>query len=119
MTKLELSYLTDIREVMPLTVSVIHNDLVSYLLTTGDDRVVHSKRDILIKGKTNFLLRVEAFFSLNIYYHEDLPYLVYIREKETRSGHIIINMEGIINGFDKRIFEMLKINEILKLPPNI
>jgi hypothetical protein len=51
MSKQELGYLTDIREIMPVTVSLIHNDLISYLLTTGDDKVVHSKRDILIKNK--------------------------------------------------------------------
>jgi hypothetical protein len=40
------------------------------------------------------LLRVEAFFSLNIYYPQDLPYMVFIRKMSTRSGHFIVNMEG-------------------------
>jgi hypothetical protein len=62
------------------------------------------------------LLRVEAFFSLNIYYPIDLPYMVFLKKLDNRSGHFIVNMEGQINGFDKRIFEMLKYTDILKMP---
>ncbi len=86
-----MDYMSSIKEIIPITISKIHDELVRYLLTTGDDKVVHSKRVILIKNKMNMLLKVEAFFSLNIHYPNEFPYIVFVKPIIHTSGHFIVN----------------------------
>jgi hypothetical protein len=67
---------------------------VKYLFTTSDDRVVHTKRQILVKNKNNMLARVEVFFSLNTYFKFDFPYMVFIKGISSISGSIIVDNQG-------------------------
>lgn len=43
---------------MPPTVAKIHDNLIKYLMTTGQDNILHSRRDLFLKRKNNFLMRV-------------------------------------------------------------
>ena len=55
----------DIRDIIPVCIATIHNDLVSYYLETGQDNVTHKIRDMFIKNKKNMLLNVSTFFHFN------------------------------------------------------
>ena len=85
---------------MPSFIGNEHDSFVKYLFTTSDDKVVHTKRQILVKNKNNLLARVEVFFSLNTYFKFDFPYMVFIKAVNSVSGQILVDKNGNIQGFD-------------------
>lgn len=74
-----MSYISHIKELMPHNIAVMHDDLIRFLLYTGEDYIVHTRREIFLKSKQNFLLKIEVFVDLNVYYPDELPYIFFIK----------------------------------------
>ncbi|KAL4429108.1 hypothetical protein ABPG74_015136 [Tetrahymena malaccensis] len=103
--KQEFQYINHIKEIMPITIAKIHDDLIKYLMTTGQDNIIHSRRDLFLRNKNNFLVRAQIFISLNLHYKEELPYVAFAKIIPTYSGFFVVNSNGIIEGIDQNIFE--------------
>ncbi|KAL4472304.1 hypothetical protein ABPG72_011665 [Tetrahymena utriculariae] len=103
--KQEFQYINHIKEIMPVTIAKIHDDLIKYLMTTGQDNIIHSRRDLFLRNKNNFLVRAQIFISLNLHYKEELPYVAFAKIIPTYSGFFVVNSNGIIEGIDQNILE--------------
>ena len=75
--------MTHIREVIPEPIAKMHDELVRYILTTGEDNIVHSRREIFLKNKANFIFRIEVFVDVNAYFPEEMPYIFFIKAVPT------------------------------------
>lgn len=60
--------MSSIKELMPAAIANVHDELIKYLLITGDDRMVNNYRTIYGKDKNNFVIKLEAFFAFNTHY---------------------------------------------------
>ena len=67
---------------------------------------------MFIKNKKNILINVETFFHFNSFYSEEFPFMVYVKGIPSYSGHFLVNQEDLVDGFDKRIFEMFHLLDI-------
>ncbi|EAS01645.2 hypothetical protein TTHERM_00933340 (macronuclear) [Tetrahymena thermophila SB210] len=103
--KQEFQYINHIKEIMPVTIAKIHDDLIKYLMTTGQDNIIHSRRDLFLRNKNNYLVRAQIFISLNLHYKEELPYVAFAKIIPTYSGFFVVNSNGIIEGIDQNTLE--------------
>lgn len=76
-------------------------------MTTGQDSILHSRRDLFLKKKNNFLIRAQVFIALNLHHNEELPYITFAKVLPTKSGFFVINNQGIIEGMDSNVLEKL------------
>lgn len=69
-------------------------------MTTGKDNIMHERREVFLKKRNNFLLRAQLFISLNLHFHEELPYIAFAKTIPTKSGFFVISNVGMIEGID-------------------
>ncbi|KAL4442859.1 hypothetical protein ABPG74_010748 [Tetrahymena malaccensis] len=115
--KQEFNYVTHIKDIMPTSIASIHDEIIRCMMTQGNDSIINNKRQIFLKNKSNFLIRVNVFISMNLYYSEELPFGVFVTPIETRSGFLFVTSQGNVEGMDSNILNQVGYNNIQNMPP--
>lgn len=114
--KQEFNYINHIKDLMPTTVSGIHDELIRCMMTVGNDGIVNNQRQIFVKHKTNILVRVKVFIGMNLYFQEELPFGVFVTPIQTKSGFLFITNQGYVEGLDFGFLNLIG-EEVTPLPP--
>ncbi|EAS02005.2 transmembrane protein, putative (macronuclear) [Tetrahymena thermophila SB210] len=115
--KQEFNYVTHIKDIMPTSIATIHDEIIRCMMTQGNDSIINNKRQIFLRNKSNFLIRVNVFISMNLYYTEELPFGVFVTPIETRSGFLFVTSQGNVEGMDNNILSQVGYNNVQNMPP--
>lgn len=85
------------------------------MMFSGNDTIIHAKREIFLKNKNNFLVRIKIYIDLNLHYHEDLPFIAFAEVIATQSGYLLISANNYVESMSRQFLIQLgykKINYI-------
>ena len=73
-SRTEFEYLHDIKDLMPITLGRVHDDMMTTMMIGNTTSILHNKRQVFLVSKNNFLLRAEVFLDINQAYPEEMPF---------------------------------------------
>jgi hypothetical protein len=69
----EFEYVDNINSIIPATFAgQIHDDIMMEFMRTGKDKVFNKLRDLFVRTKDNFLVKINVYITLNLLYPRDL-----------------------------------------------
>lgn len=115
-TDQEMSYISDIKDLMPYLIASRHDEFVEYLAHTNQNNLIHKLRQFFIKSKNNFIITLEVFADFNIFYDKDFPLIFFLKPMQYLSGKIMVSDQKMIQGFDQQIFLNIGQQEVKAIP---
>ncbi|KAL4504349.1 hypothetical protein ABPG72_009795 [Tetrahymena utriculariae] len=105
--KQEFHYVSDIKELMPMTLASVHDEVVRFMMIRGKYNVVHIARTVFLKNKFNFIFQVNIFADINFFYTEELPFIFLAKVVKSNSGFLIVSSRGQIEGICQNFFQKI------------
>jgi hypothetical protein len=100
-----------------MTISRIHDDIIKCMMTSGNDSIISNQRDVFLKSKTNFLVRVQIYISIDLLHDNEFPFINFVKPLETLNGFLLITSDLMIESVNKVFFQSLLFNNITIIPP--
>ncbi|KAL4489727.1 hypothetical protein ABPG73_019684 [Tetrahymena malaccensis] len=105
--KQEFHYVSDIKDLMPMTLASVHDEVVRFMMIRGKYNVVHIARTVFLKNKFNFIFQVNIFADINFFYTEELPFIFLAKVVKSNSGFLIVSSRGKIEGICQNFFQKI------------
>ncbi|EAR96293.2 transmembrane protein, putative (macronuclear) [Tetrahymena thermophila SB210] len=105
--KQEFHYVSDIKELMPITLASVHDEVVRFMMIRGKYNVVHIARTVFLKNKFNFIFQVNIFADINFFYTEELPFIFLAKVIKSNSGFLIVSSRGKVEGICQNFFSKI------------
>jgi hypothetical protein len=67
-------------------------------MVTGKEKVSNKLRDLWVRTKNNFLVKINVYITMDMLYPTDLAYIIFITPKERQIPTIFMNSGCIIDG---------------------